>query len=344
MPLRWERYPLVSELPSARAWLSFQSKRGLAPNTLEAYGRGLQEFLGFAAGNAIFAEQATRHDIASYIAALRCRPNKRAASVITLNSGARLSNATLQQRITAVRLYYDFLVEEGVRGSNPVGRGWYVPRGAPAGRQPRALLPRLHKLPWIPNERQWEAILEATKLTCLRTRAMFALAYDGALRREEVCAIRIADVDPGLRLLRIRAEDTKNGQERVVPYSASAGELYGAYLNVRCRTSREPGALFLSESRRNAGKPLSIWTWSKAVTSIADQAGVSEFTTHTLRHLSLTDLARDGWDVHEIAKFAGHRSIESTLIYVHLSGRELAAKFEKGMAQIHAWRSAMLGG
>jgi len=48
-------------------------------------------------------------------------------------------------------------------------------------------------------------------------------------------------------------------------------------------------------------------------------------------------------DIHEIARFAGHRNIQTTLRYIHLSGRELAAKFENGMAALHAWRVATIG-
>ena len=44
-----------------------------------------------------------------------------------LDSEAGLSNATLQQRLVSVRLFYEFLVEEGVRASKPVGRGAYTP-------------------------------------------------------------------------------------------------------------------------------------------------------------------------------------------------------------------------
>ena len=64
----------------------------------------------------------------------------------------------------------------------------------------------------------------------------------------------------------------------------------------------------------------------------------------TLRHLCLTDLARAGWDIHEIAAFAGHRSVQTTLLYIHLSGRDLSRKLASGMAQIHARRVAMLTG
>jgi integrase len=51
----------------------------------------------------------------------------------------------------------------------------------------------------------------------VRNRVMLALAYDAALRREELCSLRIDDVDPAHRTLRIRAETTKTRRERVVP-------------------------------------------------------------------------------------------------------------------------------
>ena len=54
--------------------------------------------------------------------------------MVALDSGAGLSNATLQQRLVPVRLFYDFLIEEGLRESNPVGRGAYTP-GPPVRRR-----------------------------------------------------------------------------------------------------------------------------------------------------------------------------------------------------------------
>jgi hypothetical protein len=51
-----------------------------------------------------------------------------------------------------------------------------------------------------------------------------------------------------------------------------------------------------------------------------------------------------GWELHAIATFAGHRHTDSTLAYIHLSGRDLADKPGRGMDHIHAWRLAMLTG
>ncbi len=166
-----------------------------------------------------------------------------------------------------------------------------------------------------------------------RVRLMFALGYDAALRREELCSIQVSDIDPAYRMLRIRAEVTKNRLERVVPYSVHSSCLYQQYLQERRHLGNGRCRLFLSSSRRNRGKPLSHWTWSKTAKQLAKESGVDRFTTHTLRHLRLTDLARAGWDVHEIATFAGHRSIQTTLGYIHLSGRELAEKLERTLAR-----------
>jgi len=204
------------------------------------------------------------------------------------------------------------------------------------------LIPRYRKLPWIPSEEEWKAIVEAARQEPLRNQVMLALSYDAALRREELCLLETGDIDPAYRLIRVRAETTKNRQERMVPYSEPTAVLYAQFLRQRRALSKERGPLFLSESRRNRAKPISFWTWTKVVERIAEQAGVPRFTTHTPRHLCLTDLARAGWDIHEMALFAGHRSVQTTLLYIHLSGRELAVKLNQGMESLHRWRLDML--
>ena len=167
---------------------------------------------------------------------------------------------------------------------------------------------------------------------------MLAFAYDAALRREELCQIRSDDIDPAHRLLRIRAETTKGRRERILPYSGTSGELLRNYLRHRQRIASTRGPLFLSESPRNYSAPITLWTWSKVVRSIALRAGLPTFSTHTLRHLCLTDLARMGWDLHEIARLAGHQNLDTTKQYVHLSARDLTQRFRSTMNEIHAWR------
>jgi site-specific recombinase XerD len=335
------RFPLVSSSPEARNWLDLQLKLGLASNTLLAYGRALEDFLNVCNDHHVDYLVASGSDIAVYVHDMAARPNRRAPQVLSMDSRRGLSNATMQQRLTAVRLFFDFLMEENLRSHNPVGRGRYTPGKAFGGKRDRGLISSYRKLPWIPDESQWRAVLEVVRGEPIRNRAMFALAYDCGLRREELCALATQDIDPSHRFIRIRAETTKGRRDRVVAYSAIASELYAAYLAHRRTLGTHRGPLFLSESRRNRADPISIWSWSKTVRRIALRASIPQFSTHTLRHLCLTDLARAGWDLHEIALFAGHKSLRSTLLYIHLSGRELAAKLE---ACVHELRGERLMG
>ncbi len=208
----------------------------------------------------------------------------------------------------------------------------------------RGLLPAQHRLPWIPSDEAWQDILRVLSSERLRNQVMLLLAYDGALRREELVTLELADFDFAYRQIRVRAEHAKNGAERVVGYSRVASHFLAAYLPKRRQLSTQPGALFLSESRRNPGSPLSLVMWSKVVESIADRAGVPRFTTHTPRHLRLTHLARAHLDLHQIATYAGHKSLQTTMLYLHLSGVELTEAVSRSLAGFEQWMANILEG
>jgi integrase/recombinase XerD len=341
--IEWFRYPFVAADALAKEWLTTETLLGLAPNTLDAYARGLNDFLQFCQKADILPTTATRADLARYVGDLRGRPRTAPhQDTPALTPSVGLSNATLQQRLTAIRLFFDFLIEEGQRTDHPVGRGKYTPGRAFGADRERALVPRFQTMPWIPSDEQWRDFLHIVKPAPLRTRCMAALAYDAGLCREELCSLHSSDLDPAHRLIQVRAEIAKGSRERVVPYSETSGELLRAYLVHRRTIAKSRGPLFLSESPRNFAQPISLWTWSKVVRQLALQANLPQFSTHTFRHLCLTDLARSGWEIHQIAEFAGHRNPATTLIYIHLSGPDLAEQFTRGMSHIHAWRMKTL--
>ncbi len=311
--VRWKLYPLVAQSELARAWLQMQANLQLASKTIDAYGRCLEDFLQFCGEWDIVPQEITREQIALYVKDLALRPNPRGPKILQIGSGVGLANATMQQRITVVRLFCEYLVEKQLRADNPVGRGHYVPGKGFAGARARGLIPRHRRLPWIPSDEQWETILCALKGESLRNQLMFLLAYDGALRREELVRLDIADFDFAYQQVTVRAEYAKRGRERVVGYSKVTGRLLKAYLQRRRSLSTQHGALFLSESRRNPAQPLSLVTWSKVVQKLGERCNLPRLSTHTTRHLRLTHLARAKMDLHQIALYAGHRSLETTL-------------------------------
>jgi len=341
--IRWEFYPLVAQHELARTWLTMQRNLQLAPTTIDAYGRNLNDYLVFCSRHTLLPETVTHESVALYVQDIASRPNPRGAKILSIGSGYGLSRATMQQRITVVRLYDDYLIEKQIRPDNPVGRGNYV-AGKGVSTNHRGLLPAQHKLPWIPSDEAWQDILRVLSSERLRNQVMLLLAYDGALRREELVTLELADFDFAYRQIRVRAEHAKNGAERVVGYSRVASHFLAAYLPKRRQLSTQPGALFLSESRRNPGSPLSLVMWSKVVESIADRAGVPRFTTHTPRHLRLTHLARAHLDLHQIATYAGHKSLQTTMLYLHLSGVELTEAVSRSLAGFEQWMANILEG
>jgi site-specific recombinase XerD len=271
--IQWDRVPLVASQKDARAWLGFQACRGLALNTLDAYGRNLERYLRFLSMYDKKPHEIGQETVGAYLRDL-VKP-----SATPEEPHMCMANATIQQHLATLRMFYDFLMEEGRCTRNPYRHG--------EGRSSRPLVKREHKLPTIPTEEEWCRVLSEAAKEPIRNRLMLAMSYDAGLRREELCLLETNDIDPSRRTIRIRAETTKNRRSRVLPYSVTTDDLYGQYLDHRRTLSRERGRLFLSQSPRNRAKPDSIWAWSKIVGGIAKRAAATGFTPHTLRHLCL---------------------------------------------------------
>jgi integrase/recombinase XerD len=183
-----ERWPVLVQHPGALDWLRIQSDLGMSPRTIEAYGRALADYLTVCQREGIEPLTANRSAVARYVCELLERPNRRGGKVVAIGSGVGLANATLQQRLVAVRLFYDHLIEEGLRDTNPVGRGRFTPGKAFGDKAQRGLLPRFTKLPWIPTDDQWQEILKVTKEEPIRNRLMLALAtMPGCAERSCAC-------------------------------------------------------------------------------------------------------------------------------------------------------------
>ena len=302
--------PNEHSLLLAERWLKLLSDLGRAQATLTAYRNALRHYFAFCSQKSIEPEKARFEDLAAYI------------SPQLPGMPSPVASATLQLRLSAIRLWYDFLMYQDLCLVNPLPRSG-TPGMLSSG---RGLVPRVVKLPRIPDDAQWQAFLFHAASSPLRDRLMLALTYYGALRRSEITSLRVDDLDFAHRLIRIRAETTKSRRERIVCYSPAVAPVLAAHLLQMKREGIARGALFRSASDRNQGAPLSFWTWSKTVRNWALMSGLPDISTHTFRHLRFTHLARAGWKLHELATYAGHRDPGTTQIYIHLSGRDLAAR------------------
>jgi site-specific recombinase XerD len=109
------KWPVLARNDHAVTWLQAWADPGRAPRTLDAYARGLAEYLALCEREAVDPLSAGRTHVGVFVRELTSRPHRRGTNVVSIESGMGLANATIQQRLVPVRLFYDFLVEEGPR-------------------------------------------------------------------------------------------------------------------------------------------------------------------------------------------------------------------------------------
>lgn len=341
--VKWKYYPLVAQHPPARAFIERLALQGKRPNTVDAYARSVEDLLlFFRTTDPARVLEADEADLDRYLAQLKERkPRKRGLPeaegqelIMQVERGRRLAENTIAQRVVACRLFYDFLIRKRLRSDpiNPISRGNDGRNGQPRRRGPMRLL---HRLPWLPSDHAWEAFLRHVLFhEDARTQAMILLAYDAALRREELMLLCVRDIDWDRGIITIRPETTKNGRMRFVPVSAAVLHLVRHYIEgdrhvlLRACLGEEQGPIFLSESTRNPGYPLAIGAFDEIMQRVRSQINLPGLTPHTLRHQRCTHLKRAGVSLDDIALFAGHKSTMTTRLYIHLAPTELSKRLQ----------------
>jgi len=191
-----------------------------------------------------------------------------------------------------------------------------------------------HRRPFRPvnvlSEAEVERLLAAADVTApigLRDRALLELLYSSGLRRAEVCALDVTDVDLTEGLVFVRSG--KGGKDRLVPLGETAAEALRGYLRTaRPRFVRCPGnpALFLAaEGCGTTGNRLSAAALKERVALLGEKAGLARrVTPHTLRHSLATHLLRAGAGLRHVQAILGHSRIDTTEAYTHLDVHDLA--------------------
>lgn len=275
----------------------------------------------------------TTADVFAFIKEQR-RP-RRGAKVVRLEDGeAGLSARTIKRRLASVSGLFAYLVARGDMGvkANPVPRGTATRRpSARPGRWGSPLIRTPRTLPRVLAPSEADAFVAA--LRTRRDRAMVEAMLLGGLRRCEVLGLRIRDVSAGERRLFI--VEGKGGHERSVPVSKRFFATLADYLAEE-RPETETDQLFVALKGRRRGHPLSAYGLDEIVEGARHRAGIAHLTCHQLRHTCLTRLREAGMALEAVQAQAGHRSIESTRIYLHLANAWLAEEYTRAADAIEA--------
>jgi site-specific recombinase XerD len=137
----------------------------------------------------------------------------------------------------------------------------------------------------------------------LRDQVIVLLAHDGALRREEMVQLPFDDIDGGTHSITIGAETTKNHMPGTIVLWQPTFIRLKEYIEedraalISCSSAAWNGPIFLSDSQRNPGQPLSTWTVKDIFDRIRDALHLPQLTPHKMRHLMLTELKKSGMEL-----------------------------------------------
>ena len=317
-------------------YLEFVAAR-LRTNTLLATAYDLKVFFAVVAKA---PAEVTTSDVLAFITAQR-QP-RHDDNVVRLADGqAGLSARTIKRRLSSVSGLFSYLVARNDVGvaANPVPRGLTTrrphstvrTRGAPLIRTPRTL-------PRIITPDEVDALF--TVLRTLRDRAMVEAMILGGLRRCEVLALRLEDLKAAER--RVFICEGKGGHQRLVPVSQRFFATVAAYLRDERPAHCDSDRVFVVLKGPNRGRPLSAAGVDEIVRGARRRAGLAHLTCHELRHTCLTRLREAGMALEAVQAQAGHRSIESTRIYLHLANDWLAGEYDRATAAIDAHARVLL--
>jgi integrase/recombinase XerD len=167
-----------------------------------------------------------------------------------------------------------------------------------------------------------------------RDRAMVDAMVLGGLRRCEVLGLRMEDVNAGER--RLFVAEGKGGRQRVVPVSARFFSSLGEYLAHERPSESTTTQLFVVLKGRRRGEPLSAAGLDEILDGARARAGLTQATCHQLRHTCFTRLREAGMALEAIQAQAGHASIDSTRIYLHLANDWLEKEYLRAAETIEA--------
>ena len=207
--------------------------------------------------------------------------------------------------------------------------------------QRKELLYPLHEeLPQYPNIQRKRVLLSHQQVlqvlqlpqldepVGLRDRAFLEMAYGNGMRRGELAALNLADIDMTSWLIHIG--EAKNSYQRTVPMTRHAREFLVLYLREarpQLASPLSPKALWLNRYGRRMSSA-NIGSRLDKVYRVQETLGFT-VTLHQLRHACATHLIDGGASLRAVQELLGHRSLENTKIYTHVTATRLQAVHDR---------------
>jgi integrase/recombinase XerD len=287
-----------------------QIEKGLAPLSIEAYGRDIRQFVEFLEKRKKGLLTAQRSHVREFLQHLFSH---------------QVDGRSVGRKLSALRHLYRYLLLDKKIGHDPTldiesPRQWKILPKAMAKSEMEATL----AAPLSRRKLSSPSIGKVSSALALRDRAMLETFYAGALRVSEMVGAKLEDLKLEAGYMLVRG---KGDKERVVPLGKSAQDALRIYLTESrpVLASRVAGAkkpvlrvnsplLFIARGGRNLTRQR-VWQMVRA----ASTASGHRASPHMLRHSCATHMVENGADLRTVQTILGHADISTTQIYTHIA-------------------------
>lgn len=221
---------------------------------------------------------------------------------------------TTNRHLAALSAYFSWLVEKGDLDSNPSTGISALPLPNP---QPR----------WLDKKEQFSLMRTVEKDLQLakqrypkrwierqRDYALVVLLLNTGLRLSEAVALEISDLDISERKGSLLVRAGKGNKQRGVPLNVDARKALQSWLEVRPER-KDNDFIFISLTKESAA-PLTSRSLERTVERYGAQAKLKKLTPHVLRHTFAKNLVNNGVSLEKVATLLGHKSLNTTRIYI----------------------------
>lgn len=227
------------------------------------------------------------------------------------------SRSSISRKISSIRAYYQFLLQNDLVDANPFAYLNVRKKGI--------------RLPKFFYEEEIEALFKAAdgpEAIDMRNRALLEVLYGTGIRVSECQQIKLEDIDFDMSVLFVRG---KGNKDRYVPFGYYAGQAMKEYINyaraeLMAKSQADHPYLFVN----HRGAHITTEGISYILNQLIKKSSLSsDIHPHMLRHTFATHLLNNGADMRTVQELLGHQSLASTQIYAHVTKEHLQDSYNK---------------
>lgn len=321
----------------ANRWLTQLEVRQFSTGTIRGYAFDVLCLARFFEESQINWLAATPTDFFDWLEWQSRPTSSKGQTVVRLDSGRGAAPATMNRRVAAARGLFEHAVLCGVLERNPVpsprrSSGLRASRrgllGHVTGRRgptaPARLVRQERRLPENLDPEDVASFL--ADLGSHRDRAIVLLMLLGGVRAAEVRSLRLADVDMGLRQVKVTGKGSK---QRMVPVDRAFFSELAEYLRKERPSALSTPECFVVMRGPTTGQAMTEAGMRRIFRTHRARTGAVRVRPHRLRHTYGTELASAGIDLLVLRELMGHAHAETTAAYIHLAPETVAAEWAR---------------